>query len=204
MKWIYNISRLLSALFSPLMIPTYGMLIALNFSELQVLPVRVKVVSVAVVFVLTGMTPFMIISGLSTLNLVKNISLTDRSDRTIPYIATFIMYVAAVVYIYLVRAPWWMASFMIGGGVALLIVAIVNRWWKISAHATGVGGLLALTTSLACRAPEYYSLLWLLTGVLLISGVVGVARLVRQCHTPMQVYAGYLVGFTSVILFSIF
>lgn len=203
MSVILNISRVLSAVFSPLLMPTYGMIIALTCSELHVLPVGVRLGATAVIFVLTGVLPFIVISGLSTLNIVKDVALTERTDRTFPYAVALVMYAAAAVYLYMVSAPWWMEAFMIGGGAALLIVAVVNRWWKISAHAAASGGLLAMVVALVCRSADPYSQLWLLTLVLILTGMVGSARIVRQCHTPAQVYAGFLVGFSCVILISI-
>jgi membrane-associated phospholipid phosphatase len=40
----------------------------------------------------------------------------------------------------------------------------------------------------------------LLVASLLLSGLVGVARLQLNAHTPAQVYSGFLFGFTVVFL----
>lgn len=68
----------------------------------------------------------------------------------------------------------------------------VTRFWKISLHAIGVGGLLAFTT-----------VLWwffdaidisILAGIFLMAGITGTARLYLGVHTKYQVWMGYLVG----------
>jgi membrane-associated phospholipid phosphatase len=41
-------------------------------------------------------------------------------------------------------------------------------------------------------------MLFLITGVLL-SGFVGFARLKLKAHEPMQIYAGYLIGFAVML-----
>jgi len=202
MDALTKISRAVSALFHPLLIPAYGMVMAIQFSELYVLPFRTKLVSTVVVFVLTGLLPMIIISGMSRLNLIKDISLNDRSDRGLPYASSLALYVMTIFYLYLVNAPWWIAAFMCGGSLALLIVLIVNKWWKISAHATALGGMTALALSIACHFPGDESRVWILIAVLMAAGMVGTARLILQRHTPAQVYAGYANGLICVMLMS--
>lgn len=202
MDALTKISRAVSALFHPLLIPAYGMVMAIQFSELYVLPFRTKLVSTVVVFVLTGLLPMIIISGMSRLNLIKDISLNDRSDRGLPYASSLALYVMTIFYLYLVNAPWWIAAFMCGGSLALLIVLIINKWWKISAHATALGGMIALALSIACHFPGDESRVWILIAVLMAAGMVGTARLILQRHTPAQVYAGYANGLICVMLMS--
>ena len=42
------------------------------------------------------------------------------------------------------RAPMWLTMFFAGGAVAGIVELIVNHWWKISVHAAGVAGIVAL------------------------------------------------------------
>lgn len=202
MDTLTKISHVVSAFFHPLLIPAYGMAMALQCSELHLLPFRTKLVATVIVFVLTGLLPMMIISGMSRLNLIKDISLNDRSDRGLPYAASLTLYVATIFYLYLVNAPWWIVAFMCGGSLALLIVLIINRWWKISAHATALGGMIALALSIICRFSGDESRIWILVAVLMVSGMVGTARLILRRHTPAQVYAGYANGLICVMLMS--
>lgn len=204
MNIVKYVSKTISILFSPLLAPAYGMLIALNFSEMYPLPVAVKFRAVAVVALLTGVIPLMIIYGLSMLSLVKDASLFDRKDRTVPYAAAICLYVAAAIYIFMAGAPRWMILFMLGGIAGLLIVALVNRRWKISAHAAGMGGLVALGAVLAMRWPMIYGMETMLTVVIMAAGLTCTARLIMRCHTPLQVCAGFAAGFLPVALLMLF
>lgn len=202
MDILTKISRVVSAVFHPLLMPAYGMAMALQYTELCELPFCTKLMATMIVLVLTGLIPMMIISVMSRLKIIKNISLNDRGDRGLPYTASLVLYIATICYLYLVQAPWFIISFMCGGSLALLIVLIINRWWKISAHATAIGGMLALTLLLISHMPDDGNRLWLLIAVLMVSGMVGTARLILRRHTPAQIYAGYVNGLICVILMS--
>ena len=89
----------------------------------------------------------------------------------------------------------WIA---VGAIAALLAVAIINRWWKISAHLTGIGGLLGGICSFSLC---YVTLpIGLIITVLLLSLLLMYARLYLQAHTPMQVVCGYLLGLVCTFL----
>lgn len=196
-------SQIISAVFNPLMVPVYGLAIALHYSELQVIPLRYKITSLAVVFVLTGLLPFMLITGMKAVGMVSSVDLTDRRERTIPFSITLVLYAITAGYFFFARAPWWLTAFMLGGLLALVIAMIVTRRWKISAHATGAGALTAMTLLLALHSPAPATMFPVITAVLLASGLTGTARLILERHTPAQVYAGFAVGFLAVGLLTI-
>lgn len=201
MDTLIKISKGISFVFNPIIIPSYALALLLGVTELALLPLSTRLLTLAIIFALTGLLPLMIIGGLRSLKLVGSMSLTQRTERTFPYACTTALYIVAVIYLYMVGAPAWLMGFMIGATLAILIVTIVNRWWKISAHASAIGGLLALVTTMSMHAVAMRAALIMLIIVVMIAGLVGVARLILQAHTPMQIYAGYLNGFISVFLF---
>lgn len=200
---IKNIAKTISFVFSPLLIPTYAMALMLTMTELVFVPFKTRIVTLGVVFLLTCIFPLMIIGGMRMFKMVENVSLTEREDRTLPYVWAVLLYTVCIVYLWFVNAPWWVIAFMCGATLAAIIVTIVNRWWKISAHASAVGGLLALVVMMSTHAVFPVVAVVLLTIALTAAGVVGVARLLLQAHTPAQVYAGYANGFACVLLFSL-
>ena len=144
MKFIITIARLLSALFSPLLMGTYGIILAMWLSYLCYSPMRAKLIVIAVTFVATCAIPVIAIFLLNRLGVVKNPRLNDRADRTVPYIICTICYLALAIYYHFVNAPIWLSMLMLGGAGALIVLSIVNRWWKISVHAAGIAGIVAL------------------------------------------------------------
>jgi len=75
-------------------------------------------------------------------------------------------------------------------GVNALAVWVINRWWKISIHATGVAGGAGMLHFF--WGPGWASLVLALPLL-----AVMWARLRLQAHTPAQVVAGALLGVTS-------
>lgn len=92
---------------------------------------------------------------------------------------------------------------MLGASVALAITVVVNRWWKISAHATAIGGLVALSIVLSMLPDMPLSMVWLVASTFLAAGITCTARLILQCHTPAQVYLGFANGFINILIWSL-
>lgn len=201
MKFPIYISRLLSALFSPLLMATYGMILAMTLSFLCFIPTSTKLAVIFATFIATVVIPVIGIFILSRFKVIKDPALNERQDRTWPYILETLCFLGTAVYLYCINAPTWLPMFMIGGTVALIILTVVNRWWKISGHATGMGGLCALVFYLMMSGNSVYSLQWEFIVALLLAGAVCTSRLILERHTLGQVAAGFLNGFVCVIVF---
>lgn len=200
MKAINTIARTLSALFSPLLMGTYGIILAMVLSYLSYSPMRAKLIVVAVTFVVTCAIPVIAIFLLNKLGVVKNPTLSDRTDRTAPYIIATICYLAVAIYYHFVKAPVWLSMFMLGGAIALVILTVVNRYWKISGHATAMGGIVAMMFFLMCSGSCPQNIQPEFIASVIIAGMVCTSRLILNCHTLMQVGAGFLNGFVCVFL----
>ena len=99
----------------------------------------------------------------------------------------------------ILHAPLYIGLIAIGATIAIGIVSIINRRWKISAHLTGFGGLVG---GILCF---YYG-----NGMLPGAGTICVlailslllmyARLYLHAHTSAQVCAGWLLGITCTFV----
>lgn len=95
-----------------------------------------------------------------------------------------------------------MIAFAVGATIAAIITCIVNIWWKISGHCTGMGGLIALSfiiTAGGIHAPEINPML-LFSVIVLLTGIVGSSRLILNRHTLRQVIAGTANGIISMFI----
>lgn len=72
-----------------------------------------------------------------------------------------------------------------------LITIIINKYWKISAHAMGAAGPFAAIT---------FAFGWLGLLMLPVVVLVGWSRIELKCHTFAQVVAGIVLAFSSVYL----
>lgn len=200
MKFINGAARFLSVIFSPLMMATYGVALAMTLSFLCFIPMATKLTVVLETFLATAAIPVICIFVLSKLNVIGDPKLNERQDRTWPYIIETACFLGLAVYLNHINAPAWLSLFLIGGAIALVVLTVVNHWWKISGHATGMGGICALIFYLMMSCNSIYDLQWGFLLAVLLSGAVCSARLALQRHTLPQVVAGFANGFLWVVM----
>ena len=195
-------AELISWLFSPLLMPTYGAWIALWGSPLAWLPARIRWNAVIYTLLLTCVIPLIFIGTLRLFKLVKHMALRNRTDRPLPYLVALMCYAVCAWHFYTAHAPQWFYMFFVGAGVSIVIVGIINFRWKISAHATAAGGLIAIVLHLILTNVHIYDLIGPLTAVIMMAGLSGTSRLILERHTPAQIWTGYINGFICVFIAS--
>ena len=196
MQKILNIlSQAWSVLLYPMLMPLYGILLFCFAAKylLPLLPSAYLWLCVTGTAVLTLIIPILLLLFLWRKGYINSLHIDDAKQRTTPYIYTLICY---GFWAYFLRATMQLPIFLllvaIGAMVALLAVTIINHWWKISAHLTGIGGLLGGICSFAIN----YSTLpiALIITVLVAALLLMYARLYLNAHTPLQVICGFLLG----------
>ena len=149
--------------------------------------------------VLTLVIPIILLLFMRWRGYIDSLHIENPKQRTTPYIYTLICYGFWAYFVYgVVRLPVFMLVVVIGAIGALAAVTVINHWWKISAHLTGIGGLLGGVCSFAM----HYSALpfGLIIGLLVVSLLLMYARLYLNAHTPMQVICGFLLGLLATFL----
>ncbi len=200
------LATILSALFHPLLMPTYGIAIALYTSYMRFLGGTTLSIALAGVALTTCILPTLGILILYKMKVISDFRLYNRTERTIPYIFSFICYALGYLFLYQLGAPRWILSFMACAIISLIIVLFINRYWKISAHMTAAGALVALVL-LMCFSRLMLTpfILPLQISTILLAGAMGSARILLGRHTLGQVAAGFALGATGCItLFLIF
>ena len=197
-RFATSLSHLLSWLLVPLMMPVYGIIFLFGLSILSFASLQSRVVFTLIVAAINMLLPALVVLMLKRFGLVDDIGLNGRKERLIPYIITILCMAGTGWLLYAKGAPEWLLMFFLGGAVAGVIEVTVNCWWKISAHCAGIAGLCALLVHIMQQ--DYYSpaTFWWLLVTILLSGLLGTARLWLNRHTVTQVLAGYAVGFCSV------
>ena len=112
-----------------------------------------------------------------------------KEQRLIPFLFGVGFYAAGLVVFLLLKVPEVIIYLWISNIIITSAIIIINLFWKISVHAAGVGTFLGVMYYLF-GLPS----LFLVILVLLISW----ARIYLKCHSPLQVLAGTLLGFSAV------
>ncbi len=188
----------------PLLMPTIGIILIFTLSILRFLPTAMAVRFILIVFGLTAVLPMLLIYILKLFGIIHDVALNNRQERTIPYLITSACLLGTAWFMASRQCPGWVSAFYAGGGIAGIINLIVNRWWKISAHAAGMAGVVAMLFHISGSAGESSSLIWWIAAVILAAGLLGTVRIYLGRHTFAQVMAGYAVGFLCVYFFPTF
>ena len=193
-----NFSTAVSWLMSPLLMPVYGIVLVFMLTVYSYVPMGIKLGFTLIVAGVTIILPMLTVLLLKHLGMVSEIGLNNQKERTIPYLITILCMGGTAVFLAMKGFPLWVVMFYAGGALAGLIEAIINNWWKISAHGAGVAGLVALLVRMSHTPMVNPDVLtWLIVAVA-CAGLTGSARLWLGRHTLGQVLAGYAVGFCSV------
>ena len=80
---------------------------------------------------------------------------------------------------------------ILGAILIILFAAIISKFWKISLHLLGIGGVVGVFIALQLIEG---GVLHLLLIFILLSGILGVARIQQKAHNHTQIYMGFLLG----------
>ncbi len=200
MKKFYEI---ISLIFQPLLMPTYAMAMLMNMNIFQPMPIFWRWVALIGTLIFTGVFPAIPILMLMKRGEVNDLFISKKEERTMPYLFSFLAYVFWALFMWrTLQFPVFIVAMGMGSAVSIFIIVFINLRWKISAHTAGMGGFCASIFGVCYRTA--INPIWLFVIVLSISGVVALSRLELKAHTPGQVLAGFLVGFSMVFTPSFF
>ncbi len=200
MRTIHYVASVFSVLLSPMLMPTYGMIIAFQLSTYQILLTTDKLIVIAVIAALTCVIPAVLFLVMKYFGILTDVHLNNRRERFLPYAIIIVCYVVAALYLFNINAPTWMWMFLFGAGVASLVSLVVNIVWKISAHMAGIGGIIGLLCKINNFGDGVFDLMPIICVVIIVAGILGTSRLAMERHTLWQVIAGVFNGFLCVYL----
>lgn len=192
------VSRIISTILHPLLIPTLGLFLILNAGgHFAYMPVHHQRVVYLIVLLSTCILPLSLIPLFLLLGVIKTVYMNERRERLLPVAFTGLFYLLG--YYFLARfpvVPYFIKGFMLATLITIVAAMLITFVWKISLHMLGVGGLTGAMLALSFR----FGLdIWvLLSIIILLAGFLGTARLYLKAHTPAQVYAGFMLGFLMV------
>jgi membrane-associated phospholipid phosphatase len=199
---LYRIlSHGISALFHPLLLPTYIFLLIGYFSPLAIAPLNTvegRRFLIGLMFLSTFFLPFLLLALYimiqNTRWTMKSFFLENSKERVFPFLIIAGFYSVLIYFIRL--TPQFNEVILIVMScvtVAILIVAMISNFWKISAHAVGVSGMVAILASINNRIPDS-TLFYPLTILIILAGCLLSARLYLNAHNPAQILGGTVVG----------
>lgn len=195
------LANLLSFVFHPVFIPTYAAFLVMSanpsiFNYLE----NPKGYILLILFMNTVLYPTVIILMMIPLGFVKNIKMEEKTDRILPFIAGMFFYVWTVVlFIRQNLAPDIIVVILLGCLIAIIISFLTNLLiMKISVHTAAMGLFVAALITVTPGSEK--NIIPMLLVAIVVAGLVGTSRLKLKAHTNKEIYAGYLVGASSLFL----
>lgn len=191
------VSNFISWIFQPLLMPLFGAFIFVNLPvyAFRLLPEPIKTYMLVCNALFTLIMPVLMILLLYRFGIIGSVKLDRREDRKLPLFITLVFHGINFYFLNKVNLPALYYLFLIGGFFALITTLFITRFWKISMHMTGIGGLCG--SVVVCAIVWPVDLRLLLALLFLLAGTNGSARLILNAHTPTQVSAGFFAGFLA-------
>ena len=193
-------ATVVSYILHPLLIPTYIIVLLLNMNVFLafMIPFNIRLLIIGMLFTITFAMPAVMIYMMYRKKIISSLQMEIRSERFYPLLLTAIFWGLGFSLISRTGLPGVYYQYLLGGVGAIVVAMIINYFWKISLHMLGMGGLTGVFLGFALKIGiEIFPFLALL---ILLSGLVGYARLKVNSHNPPQVYTGYIVGVVLMIV----
>lgn len=194
-----KLTQLISILLHPMFMP----ILALHLT-LLVLPSLAFTVSQNLLLIYgilifsTMVLPLISIFWLMQKGKVSSLEMSNHKERSLPLFKT-VIWMSFGYYLLqnlLFYTPILKAE-LLGAILIILLAAIISKFWKISLHLLGIGGVVGVFIALQIMHGDF---LYLLLLFILLSGLLGVARIKQKAHNYAQVYAGFLVGLSVELI----
>jgi hypothetical protein len=192
-------AKIISAIFHPVLVPTLGfvLLFTAGFFD-SMLTTEAKQFILLVIFFSTATLPMLAIAILA-LNSKFDFLMPNSRDRIIPLLFASVFYYIGF---YLLSRIHFIPTFklyMIASVLLIIALLFISFKWNISIHMAAVGAITATIFALSFRTGA--NPLNAIVIVIMVSGLVGTARLLLNKNNLLQLAAGYFLGF--VILYPV-
>lgn len=196
---IRKVAETLSVLFHPVFMPLYGLLIIYSSPTLlSFIPSQLKRMIFILVVANNVMLPVSLAAVLYARGIIRTFNARDRNERVILLTFSMLMYTITAGLLMKMNVPVLFRSYFISITIVTLITLAITSFYRISLHAAGIGGLLALVVFMIMLYD--IKTVWQLCTVIITGGVVMSSRLYLDDHTPSEVWTGLLTGFAVMAL----
>ncbi len=186
-------AEILSVVFHPIFIPLYGLIIIYSSNTLHsFLPLQLKRMIFILVMANNVLLPMALATVLYARGAISTFNARDRNERVLLLTFSLVMYSLTAFLLLRMQVPGLFRAFFIAIAVVTLITLLITVFYRISLHASGIGGLLALVLFMA--GLYHIGMVWQTVAVLLTGSAVLSSRIYLEDHTPAEVWSGFFAG----------
>jgi hypothetical protein len=191
--WVESAAKAISVLTHPIFVPLYGLLLLYSAPTLlSYMPFHLKKIVLVLVIADDIFLPLSMAAILYSRGTITSIYIRERNERN--FLLTFCLVMYAVTAFLVVKIPVasLFKAYFISVAIVTLVTLIINFFYRISLHAVGIGGLLALMVCMVLIFNIVY--VQFIALLVLLSGAVLTSRLYLEEHKPSEAWLGLLVG----------
>lgn len=160
---------------------------------------ELKLMVYLVLLVNTMIVPVLFAWFLFSKGYVTSILMDDVNDRKLIYFFTFLLYLITLFVLSGFNVPSAIYKYAFGATLTvgiLFVFALIKK--KLSAHLSALGGLAGAMAMLSIKL--HTDFMALVCVVILLAGIVAMARIHLKAHSESEVYWGFLTGFVAQVL----
>jgi membrane-associated phospholipid phosphatase len=181
-------ARIISTLFVP---PTFSLIIFTLFAFRNENNPDKIIVTLLTALIFAFALPIALFFILRHKGKIINSDATIKEERTLPFSLSIIFYLLGIIILIIAGINIVSIAFWFCYISNTLLIIVINKYWKISAHMMGAAGPFAA----AC----FVFGLGALPFILLLF-IIGWSRIYLKCHNIYQVLAGGILAFVSTII----
>ncbi|HLW18672.1 MAG TPA: hypothetical protein VKX33_00015 [Cyclobacteriaceae bacterium] len=192
-----KVALLLTIIFQPLIVPS--LVVALLFyviPEATSVPKGNRWSIWLLIMETTFLIPMLSVIGMRMTSLIPSLQMGTIKERLWPFSMTTLFYLMTTSFFYFkLNIDALVVYSLLVITFCVFVLTLVTFFWKISAHMTGLSGLLAIIVVLSLKFSGH-SLLYPMILVIILCGAVSSSRLYLEAHKPGEVLGGFLLGFS--------
>lgn len=183
-----KLTRIISTLFVP---PSFTIVVFTFFAFTLETELTQKLITFLVALLFGFIAPIILFVVLRKRKKLADLDASIKEERTLPFVIATGFYLIGLIILLIFNVNIISIAFWFCYISNTMITILINKHWKISAHAMGSAGPLAAITF--CLGPQmlFFSF---------ITFLVGWSRVQLKVHTIAQVIGGILFAFISTYL----
>jgi len=181
-------ARIISTLFVP---PSFTIIVFTIFAfKLETEPLQ-QVVTIFTAFIFGFAAQIILFVVFRKRGKIVDLDASDKEERSVPFLISVGFYLLGLIILIIFKVNIITIAFWFCYISNTLITIVINRYWKISAHAMGAAGPLAAITYVFGPIALVFSAIVLL---------VGWSRIQLKVHSFLQVIVGIIFAFASAYI----
>lgn len=191
-----KIFKIISIIFHPLIIPTYGMIfiiMAIPYFRIAILfKGLLYLFYIISFFIMTCLLPFLTLLYIRKKQLIPMYDIDEKKQRLYPLLITIAYYVVYFLFFAIKLADPATMIMLLIPIVAMILAFILTFFIKVCFHSIAMGSVIGLLFIIPTLRAYIYIVI-----ALLIAGSVCCSSLILKRHNISQIIIGFLLGIVS-------